>query len=860
MRTFVFSLLWTLFSFNVYAQVTLWGGVSDKDKREPLSHVMIMLKGKEDGKIWGFTQTAFDGSFRLHTTLEIVKKASLHFSLMGYKEEICLLTDADEQEFPVVMEMSAVEIKEVTIKAHKIWQQGDTLVYNVASFANEQDRTIGDVLKKMPGIDVKKDGQIYYNGSSINKFYIEGKDLLEGRYGIATNGIPQNEVGRVEVMENHQPIRSLEGFVYSQQAAINLRFKDKSKAKWITTLDGAGGVSTAPEGGLWDVNLFAMLLKSGLQNITTVRSNNIGEGLLQSLRDFSVSPASAETDFIALGIAKIGDLEQERTTFNRSHLISSSSLWGVGESMELKSQIHYLYNRETSNSLLETAYYLPDGVKLIEENEDALSRHNLLSGVVSLESNQEKSYLKNILKINLNWSDTDVLTNGTYGSSQDAHMPSYQVNNSMQWVKRLNKQVLTISSINELNVKPQHLAIDRDEQLYRQHIDLRTFQTQEVISYGWNVNRFVLSIRGGIEGHYRSLESHLAGVPDSLGVMENDLNMGRFQVYSGPEIEYTIGKWKGILSVPMNYYFYDLGKTGESKNDWLISPSLYVNWNYSSRLFFFMNGGWSMKPYLLRDNYQGLILKNYRTLLVGTTEYATGRYASASVGVNYKNPTDGTLGFLNFTRSRSKSPFREMQKFVGDYRVYALQKQNTKSESWLAFGNFSTCVDWMSGVLGTDFLYNKSDATLISENKEIPYHTEMLKIGLYVNSQLFSWFNFNYELSHSIYSLHRGGTEKNTLHGWQHNMMCNIIFSDKWCFQLSGEYYKNEIIKKQYKDMFMTNCKVIFNLNSRWEFTSQFSNILNKKHYSYTVYDGLSSIRQQHTIRGREFLIGFVWR
>ena len=51
----------------------------------------------------------------------------------------------------------------------------------------------------MPGINVDTKGKITYNGKEINKFYIEGQDLLEGKYGIATNGIPQQEVGTVEV-------------------------------------------------------------------------------------------------------------------------------------------------------------------------------------------------------------------------------------------------------------------------------------------------------------------------------------------------------------------------------------------------------------------------------------------------------------------------------------------------------------------------------------------------------------------------------------------------------------------------------------------------------------------------------------
>lgn len=105
-------------------------------------------------------------------------------------------------------------LKEVAVKADRIREQGDTITYNVGTFAQAQDRSIGDVLKRMPGIDVSNSGKIQYQGEDINKFYIEGSDLLGGKYGIATNGINHDDVGAVEVMENHQPMQVLSGISF----------------------------------------------------------------------------------------------------------------------------------------------------------------------------------------------------------------------------------------------------------------------------------------------------------------------------------------------------------------------------------------------------------------------------------------------------------------------------------------------------------------------------------------------------------------------------------------------------------------------------------------------------------------------
>lgn len=48
---------------------------------------------------------------------------------------------------------------------------------------------------------MEENGQISYQGTAINKFYIEGMDLLGGKYNIATNNISNDDVGSVEIME-----------------------------------------------------------------------------------------------------------------------------------------------------------------------------------------------------------------------------------------------------------------------------------------------------------------------------------------------------------------------------------------------------------------------------------------------------------------------------------------------------------------------------------------------------------------------------------------------------------------------------------------------------------------------------------
>ena len=241
----------------------------DKETDEPLSNVIVMLK-TEDGKaILRHSMTGEKGTFVLETSA--MEKRMLTFSLMGY-ESVNLPLQIGKKEYRVSLKSKAIQIKEITVEAPKIRAKGDTIVYNVSRFADSQDKTIADVLKKMPGIDVETSGRISYNGKAINKFYIEGLDMLEGRYGIATNSIPQQDVSTIEVMENHQPIRALEEIEFSDQAALNVKLKKDARTRWLAVLRGGTGFSPV----LWKGDLSLMKFKSSGQQMYTYKGNNTG--------------------------------------------------------------------------------------------------------------------------------------------------------------------------------------------------------------------------------------------------------------------------------------------------------------------------------------------------------------------------------------------------------------------------------------------------------------------------------------------------------------------------------------------------------------------------------------------------------
>lgn len=195
----------SVLSQNEIAMKKLTIEVRDSVTYQPLADAMCRVMNAT-GRLQGFKVADREGQISLSVRQEDV----LTFSLIGYgKRKISVNNIQGQANQPIIVLLSPkqVQLKEVIVKLPPIRKQGDTLVYNVGSFLQKGDRHLEDVLKKLPGIKVAENGSVSYQGRAINRFYIEGQDLMGDNYTQATRNMPVNAVRDVEVMEDHQPIK-----------------------------------------------------------------------------------------------------------------------------------------------------------------------------------------------------------------------------------------------------------------------------------------------------------------------------------------------------------------------------------------------------------------------------------------------------------------------------------------------------------------------------------------------------------------------------------------------------------------------------------------------------------------------------
>ena len=859
MKIFTLAILYFLVSFVTVAQTNVTGKIIDREGNEPLVGASVIVKGS-DGKIKKFASSKSDGGFSM--TIPSVNGCRLEVTMMSFAKQSIPL---DSVSFPltVYMEPGTTLLKEVTVKADRIREQGDTITYNVGSFAQQQDRSIGDVLKRMPGIDVANNGNIQYQGEDINKFYIEGSDLLGGKYGIATNGISHEDVGAVEVMENHQPMQVLSGISFSDKAAINLKLKNKAKATWTFHGDAGGGYSWQPEGAIWDGELFAMAVMPGFQNITTLRTNNTGENLSSSSTDFFADRRQTGlSQYVGVGLPGVPSLSDKRTLFNRSFLVSTNSLWKL-KNGEFKANIDYSFNRVTADASNITTYFLDEGNRIITENRSGTEHSHSLSGKFIYELNRRTAFINNTLQTNIDWDDVSLATTGSIPNGQSADLPDYYVSNKFKMIKRFNgKHLVTFQSVNEWESLPQNLECGMlNGEFFRQHISDHAFYTHESAAYAFNIKGVTLSLEGGIKGYLRSMDSQLPELPEELpGLTENVVNTNYLTLYATPEFEYWVRRVNLSLNLPVSYAHYNFDKAIANRDEVYFSPSLSFNWKPNNRFSGTLRGGFGRSPMNLTLIHPGLIMTNYRTLKSGVDNFYNSSSQNLSASVSYKHTRHGLFANGMVMHSWSHVPYTMAQQLYGDYVVYSYADARNNGRMLMAMGNIGKTLDFMRGRCNVNGSFSRNESHLLSQQQSVNSVSTGWSVGGKINGNPCRWFSFDYRIGYSDSRLTMNGLSESWLSTMENELSLTFIPHRKWQWTVSGEHYRNELTEHNYKNMVMLDTRLTFQLNKKIEFAASLTNILNKRSYNYTIYSQLSSFESRRQLRGRQLLFSITLR
>ena len=145
---------------------------------EPVESGIVALLLPSDSSIVAYAMTDRQGRYSLRAAA-LPGEMLVRVTGFNIKRKV-VRVKARSQTLDFSVEEENVVLREVMVESQKLWGNRDTLNYLVSAYTREHDRTIGDVLRQLPGITIEDNGVIKYQGTPINHFYIENLDMLQG--------------------------------------------------------------------------------------------------------------------------------------------------------------------------------------------------------------------------------------------------------------------------------------------------------------------------------------------------------------------------------------------------------------------------------------------------------------------------------------------------------------------------------------------------------------------------------------------------------------------------------------------------------------------------------------------------------
>lgn len=848
--------------------VRIYGTVKDAATGEPLPGAVI-LRIPENGSPAALEYAVADsnGEFSLFFPFPVPAGDSLRVSYIGYSS----LSLVPEPGSPMAVELRQrpLYIKEVTVTAPKVKLFGDTVSFNVQSFAEEQDRSISDVIRRMPGMEVKENGAIYYNGKEIGGLYVEGEDISGGRYSMVTENLSAQLVKSVEVMERHQPVKALRGLAAGEKPSLNLKLQEKAKGAWVGSSSLSGGVSSDPE-ALWDARLFIMRIGRRWQSISNLKSNNTGVDIgreLFALGDVSVygSVNQDSEGFISVGTEN-APLKDDRVRLNASAMFNTVNSIKVNEDWKVKLSAYYSFDRLESENASSTVYYFEDGKQAVSEGLEAMTREHAAGIRLETVANTGKYYLGNTLSGNMHWRDALQAVSGDFPNVSRASLPYFSIGDSFRYVLRSGGIALSVCSDNSFTSHDQALKVLRENaseeggEMQVQNVDIGDFSTDTYLNSDFRIiNGLTLAVAGGFSASARSLRSDLSGIygtedqeegPEMSGdsiLLRNDLTVASVRPYISPSLVYESRSWEINLSVPLSYVHYTyIGKDIIAGD--VSAKAKYMPW---PKLSFALAGNASLSQLDIKDFYTGYIMKDYRYLVSGTLCGEQDRSYSVSASVNYKDPVN--MFYLDGTVSRSWNVMRTSvsQDFLGNYIVIGSVPDAAAGDMWMASVKSSAGIYGINGKVSADLSYTGFTTTSMVMNGErtpYVYHTVTFRPSFSGRLCRFVGLDYRLDYSHLILAVPGSGISDNK-DNFSQTLSLAVTPVKSLDVKISAEHYYATLSEDFVKNTVLADLSVIYRLKNRMEITLSARNILNAKTYAYSIFDSLTEFSCEYRIR-----------
>lgn len=822
------TLLLLPFGLYVSAQQSVTGVVADSATQEPLPMAAVTLM--RGGKPVAFTNADDKGAF----SIAVKAGDSLSVSFLGYRKN--MLRVSPGQHVSIQMAPEAFELREVQVESGRIAGLRDTISYDLSKFADKRDNSLKDVLKKLPGVDIDKNGKISFNGKEISRFTVEDLDLTGGRYDRLNEALKPEDVDRAEVIQHDQPVKALRDKVFTDDVAMNIKLKPGARDKWMATLRPAVDVAfplkgTEPMGGI-DV------LQIGQKR----------QRMYDAEYDRSGRDLSRSNDVLALGgttgygsgadvpqwLAQpelAAPIDDNRLRFNRSYSLNVKHTAKTAKGNDWRITAGYIHGNEEQTTSNTSSYYLNGfTVENTDETDYSLMKRDNVYVDFTSTLNKEKVYGNEYFLAEgtrrEGISHIEGTAQGT--TAQTVKTPEMRLLNNFSRLFTFGDNTLAVRSTADFHYAPFSLNVDGT--------------TEELKNLLWHTDNNVETV---LPGRYFTQKYKVGFAMEHLNLRGRNTSV---EVYATPGLEYRRGSLRLNLSVPVRWQRL----TAQNRNLLYASPSLYLNLKTGMRSELTAWGGYTMKPgewsRFALDEYTF----DYRTTYATCGIVPVDRTLSAYITYDYKRPVREL--FWSFTTSYSHTRSNLMTDMTiadGRYRYYVAERDNSRQSAFVkaqvSKGFFSL---HLKTLLALQYTYSEGGQLSMSTITGYRAHTFTMSPEVTFSP---SFGTFYYAGQFTVNGMNTDETAQNMLFCWRQNFSYTQTIGSV-DITLSAVHYRNELQSAQTVNTLLADAGVVWRLK-KVRLQAELRNIFNRRNYAVTYYGSASSSTTYYNLRPREIIL-----
>lgn len=868
----------------LYAQVTISGTVKN-ESGIALANASIIVSPLNSNKVIAFKMTDSKGAFSIQVQT-LLDSLQVKLNMMNHEADVKIIPNKT-QEIHFTAHPKATLLEEVVVKDPMVYRKGDTIVHDVGQYANKNDRTLADVINRMPGLAIDPSGKIQYQGKDINQFSVEGKDMMQGRYGIIPNSIPYKDVSKLEVMENHQPVKMLKNKVPSENAGINIKLK--KEITWTGT--GSLGLGASPF--LWNLKLTPMLFSKKRQALVSFKSNNTGEDIISEFGNFigfsgfiGLSQDNETGKFLTLSsVSPPSSIAQNRYWFNTSHTASANYLYGLKKEWETKANLQYIYHElDLAGSSKTTITNLNNDGQVLNQIDYTRSSNlnnieRSVKATVSLNRNASNNFFKN--DINFGYD-----RNSGYATIRLDGMPAYQqkqtdgfsVQNSLSAlfpIDKKSKYLINLQSYINYVQDPEWYKVDTLSGLQFTNPDMQTatslkqlkrsgsFNTTNTVNMGLSKKQwtFVPGIKFIYTNDLLNSDIELTQNGGSVQQMaipwRNRLKMEQFNTQASLGINFKNDRYRLSLNLPFSNNTINVNDAEnafqKNLNKWLFQPSFFTELTVK-KFTFSANAGRSNRFSSLTSLYPGFIF-NALNITAYQSPIEEAQTTRAGSRIAYKNlllNIDANVGY-SYTYNRSNIILSRQIANNGQQVSTATLLDNSGYSHGLSLG-FVKYMKKAATNIGTGISYTNSSSMYLLNNNLFTSVSHNQAASLKIENSSLNWliasYNFVYGQSKRI----DRGTDNFTTTISQAGKLSfyvfksgSLNFSGDWNrYNIGAQKFNNQFVDASYRH---TIGKRKIDVELKW------MNILNTKEYEQVIINNIQTSITQFKLRPSQVLL-----